>query len=226
MTIFALDSATATGSAAIIRDGKRMAEQISDGTRPHSVALMPMCEEVFRQAGLTPQEIDVYAVTAGPGSFTGLRIGMGLIKGLAFAAGKPCAAVSTLEALAWGLHGTPQTVVAVLDARQGRVYTAGFLANEGIKRLCSDEVLYIDALAERYGGQEVMLVGDAAELCYNRLNDRLVCHLAPAECLFPLASCVAQAAARQNEFISAAALRPEYLQLPQAQRQRNEALGI
>lgn len=220
MTIFALDSATAAGSAAIVRDDRIICEQISDGTNPHSVALMPLCDAVFRQADAVPQDIDCYAVSVGPGSFTGLRIGMGIIKGLAFAAGKPCAGVSTLEALARGLDRSQQTAVAVLDARQGRVYTAGFALNQNVERLCPDGVLYIDELAERYSGQSVLFVGDAAELCYNRLKDRIDCRLASPEFLYPRASCVARVAAAQDQFESAAALRPVYLQLPQAERQR------
>lgn len=220
MIIFALDSATAAGSAAIMRDGELLSEQVSDGAQPHSMALMPMCDEVFRQAGVSPHEIDGYAVTAGPGSFTGLRIGMGIIKGMAFGTGKPCAAVSTLEALAWGLRGSRRTVAAVLDARQGRVYTAGFAPGEDVRRLDADGVLYIGELAGRYAGQTVTFVGDAAELCYNELKDTLNCRLAPREFQCPRASCVARAAVERDQWRTAAALVPEYLQLPQAQRQR------
>lgn len=226
MIVFAADSSTRAGSAAVLRDGEIAAERCIDAGLTHSETLLPLCDEVFRQAKVTPADIDFFAVTIGPGSFTGLRIGMGTIKGLAFATGKPCAAIPTLEALAYNLSGSDKIIVPVLDARRDRVYTAAFLAERGeIARLCPDRVVDIDSLADNYKDKKIVLIGDAAVVCYNRLRDKLDCAIAPELNLLPKASGAAHAALRyiaRGETVHAAGLVPEYIQIPQAERERRE----
>ncbi len=225
MTVFAVDSSSKAASAAILRDGTLLAESYADVGLTHSETLMELCDEVFRRTGLTPADVDYFAVTSGPGSFTGLRIGMGVVKGLAFAAGKPCVAVPTLEAAAWNAVPTPRTVVAVCDARRARVYCAAFCCEREPERLFDDCVLTYDELAEKLAGQATLFVGDAAHLCYNELKGRLDCAAPPAPRALPRAGCAAYAAARlagRGAAVEAAALVPSYIQIPQAERTLKE----
>lgn len=223
MIIFATDSATGAASAAVWQDGRILAESYTDVGLTHSQTLMVLCDEVFRRTGMTPDDVNVFAVTDGPGSFTGLRIGMGTIKGMAFAAQKPCVAVSTLEALAWNVPGASRKAVTVCDARRDRVYYAAFDVSQGVKRLCDDGVVEIQALADLHRDDTVVLIGDAAQICYNELHQTIDCMMAGSGNLMPRASSVAAAAAVQVEngkTVTAARLVPRYIQVPQAERER------
>ncbi len=228
MIIFAVDSATRACSAALVRDGISLAESGLDMGLTHSQTLMPLCDDVFRRAGISPADVDYFAVTCGPGSFTGLRIGMGTIKGMAFAAQKPCVAVPTLEALAYNVVPTERTVIPVLDARRDRVYCAAFSAERAVTRLCEDSVDEINALGNRLTERKLLFVGDAAEICYNTLKDRVDCIVPPACHQLPRAACVAMAAISyisQGRAVPAAQLVPDYIQLPQAERERRQREG-
>lgn len=225
MIIFAIDSAMGAASAALLRDGKLLAESYADIGLTHSQTLMTLVDEVFRRAGLAPSDVDYYAVTDGPGSFTGLRIGMGTVKGLAMGAGKPCVAVSTLQALAWNVAGSSRTAVAVCDARRGRVYHAAFSVEQDVRRLCDDGVLEVGQLAQTYSKTPIVLVGDAARLCYNRIHTEVDAALPAPGNQMPRASSVAAAAVgviEAGSVVSASDLAPRYIQLPQAQRERQE----
>ncbi|MEG2259910.1 MAG: tRNA (adenosine(37)-N6)-threonylcarbamoyltransferase complex dimerization subunit type 1 TsaB, partial [Oscillospiraceae bacterium] len=111
MIIFAVDSSSCAGSAAVYKDGTILAESFANVGLTHSETLMVLCDEVFRRSGIGPCDVDYFAVTSGPGSFTGLRIGMGTVKGMAFATRKPCVAVPTPEALACGLAPCDRLIV-------------------------------------------------------------------------------------------------------------------
>lgn len=225
MILFAVDSATSAAGAAVWRDGKILAESFADVGLTHSRTLMVLVDEVFRRAGLAPGDVDYYAVTDGPGSFTGLRIGMGIVKGLAYGAGKLCVAVSALETLAWNVAGVSRRAVAVCDARRGRVYHAAFDAENGVRRLCEDGVVEMEALAELYKNVPIILVGDAAQVCYNMLCTGVDCVLPAPGSRMPRASSVAAAAAAIAEAggaVAAGDLAPRYIQLPQAERERKQ----
>jgi tRNA threonylcarbamoyladenosine biosynthesis protein TsaB len=225
MTIFAVDSSTRAGSAALTHDGGLLAEGFIEGGLTHSETLMPLIDRVFRSAGIKPGEVDYYAVTIGPGSFTGLRIGMGIVKGLALASGAPCVAVPTLEALAYNVLGSPETAVAALDARRDRVYSAAFSVLERVERLSGDSVVEISDMAGLYRGSRVVLIGDAAEICYNKISASVDCRLAPREALLPAArgaAAVAEGYIARGETMTAAKLRPRYIQLSQAERALGE----
>ena len=125
MNILAIDTAGRSASAALLRDDAVLYETVCNCGLTHSETLMPMIDAALKTGGVRPDQLDLYAVTAGPGSFTGLRIGLAAVKGMALAAGTPCAGVSTLEALAW-CHTGSGTVIAALDARRGQVYWAAF----------------------------------------------------------------------------------------------------
>ena len=121
MKILALESSAVACSVALTEDDFLIAEAYQNNGLTHSVTLMPMCENLLKNCGLTLQDMDVIAVAAGPGSFTGLRIGVSAAKGLGWALDKPCAKVSTLEAMAWNLSALKGDICPVMDARRSQV---------------------------------------------------------------------------------------------------------
>lgn len=225
MIILAVDSSTKAGSAAVVRDGVVCSESYADVGLTHSQTLMQLVDEALRRAQIAPKDVDLFAATAGPGSFTGLRIGIGTVKGLAFPTDTPCAAVSTLEALAFGAAPCERLVVPVLDARRNRFYCAAFRCEDGVQRVWEDGVLDADALLQKLQGERVLFTGDGAEMCYTMFKDKLDCVLANPANRLPRASFAALAAAQRGETVSVAAMAPIYLQLSQAERERNKKQG-
>ena len=214
-------------SVAVSEDGALIAQSYQRSGLTHSRTLMPMCRDLLENCGLTLGEMDVVAVAAGPGSFTGLRIGVATAKGLAWPGDKPCAGVSTLEAMAWPLAHLEGDLCAVMDARRHQVYNARFQAECGrLLRLCPDRAISIDELAAELLSREKtqILVGDGAELCYNELTKRgLPVRLAPPHLRWQSAWGVARAAeelARTGGLVTAAELAPVYHRLSQAERER------
>ncbi len=214
-------------SVAVSEDGALIAQSYQRSGLTHSRTLMPMCRDLLENCGLTLGEMDVVAVAAGPGSFTGLRIGVATAKGLAWPGDKPCAGVSTLEAMAWPLAHLEGDLCAVMDARRHQVYNARFQAEGGrLLRLCPDRAISIDELAAELLSREKtqILVGDGAELCYNELTKRgLPVRLAPPHLRWQSAWGVARAAeelARTGGLVTAAELAPVYHRLSQAERER------
>ncbi len=214
-------------SVAVSEDGALIAQSYQRSGLTHSRTLMPMCRDLLENCGLTLGEMDVVAVAAGPGSFTGLRIGVATAKGLAWPGDKPCAGVSTLEAMAWPLAHLEGDLCAVMDARRQQVYNARFQAEGGrLLRLCPDRAISIDELAAELLSREKtqILVGDGAELCYNELTKRgLPVRLAPPHLRWQSAWGVARAAeelARTGGLVTAAELAPVYHRLSQAERER------
>ncbi len=214
-------------SVAVSEDGALIAQSYQRSGLTHSRTLLPMCRDLLENCGLTLGEMDVVAVAAGPGSFTGLRIGVATAKGLAWPGDKPCAGVSTLEAMAWPLAHLEGDLCAVMDARRQQVYNARFQAEGGqLLRLCPDRAISIDELAAELLSREKtqILVGDGAELCYNELTKRgLPVRLAPPHLRWQSAWGVARAAeelARTGGLVTAAELAPVYHRLSQAERER------
>lgn len=226
MKLLAIDTSSRTASCAIVEDGVLLGEFYTNISLTHSQTALPMVGNLLEQARVSLKEIDCFGVTAGPGSFTGLRIGIAAVKGMAHALGRPCVPVSTLEALAWNFQGIPCTVVPVLDARVSQVYTARFSWEAGsLVRQSPDEAISIADLEERLKKIEkpVFFVGDGADLCYNKLNSRLPCMTAPPAIRYTRAAAVALAceqACFNGQTVSAGALAPAYLRLPQAERER------
>ncbi|WP_050698418.1 tRNA (adenosine(37)-N6)-threonylcarbamoyltransferase complex dimerization subunit type 1 TsaB [Anaeromassilibacillus senegalensis] len=227
MKILAIDSSASAASAAIVEDGKILGECYTNTRLTHSQTLMPMVQGVLECARVPLESIDLFAVSAGPGSFTGVRIGVASVKGLAMAQEKPCAGVSTLEAMARNLAHLDGIICAVMDARCSQVYNALFEARNGkLNRLTEDRALAIAALAEElqeYGQKPVFLVGDGAKLCYNEEKIKALGAILPPEpLLYQRAWGVAEAAKdlfQRKETLTAAALAPVYLRLPQAERE-------
>ena len=224
MLILALDSSASPASAALLEDGKILSEFYINTKQTHSQTLMPMAEAVLRLSAKTLDDVDCLAVSAGPGSFTGVRIGVSCVKGLAMARNIPCAGVSTLRAMAENARGMDGVVCAVMDARCGQVYNALFRVENGeIERLCADRALPISELyAEcKAYGDKLLLVGDGAALCHKTFSAFGARLLQPQQ-QFQRASGVALAAQEQlcaGQTVTPDALMPIYLRLPQAERE-------
>lgn len=222
MKILALDSSAAAASAAIAEDGKILGENYINVGLTHSQTLLPMVQSLLQCSGLTIKDMDLLSITNGPGSFTGVRIGVAALKGLAFDGDKPCAPVSTLESSAYNLLGSDCIACAVMDARCNQVYNAMFDCSENeITRLTEDAAIKIEQLPEMLSNydKKVVLVGDGANLCYEALKDRLpYIKLAPAHLRFQRASSVALAAEKAKT-VPASELLPLYLRMPQAERE-------
>ena len=179
MNILGIDSSAVSVGAALVCDGKLLADGFINNKITHSQTLMPLVLSLLDNSRLTLADIDVFAVSAGPGSFTGLRIGISAVKGMAYALGKPCRAVSTLAAMAYNVPLFEGIVCAVMDARCSQVYNALFEVNGGaVTRLCDDRALKTDELKAEleanYADKRIILVGDGAALCYDRFAGGLV----------------------------------------------------
>ena len=226
MKLLALESSAKAASCAVLAGGELLASAWQATGLTHSRTLLPMVEDLLENSELSIQDVDAIAVAAGPGSFTGLRIGVSAVKGLAWAAEKPCVPVSTLEAMAWPLAHLEGHIVCAMDARRQQIYNAVFLAEGGaLTRLREDRALSLEEAAgdlEELDGP-VYIVGDGAELCFRFLSQRgMDCQLAPAHLRLQSAVGVGLAACRRwpEGAVSAQALAPVYLRLSQAERER------
>lgn len=224
MLILGIDTAAAPCCAAVYDTDKQqtLGSVVINNKLTHSVTLMPVVSDLLRNSGITTEDIDLFAVANGPGSFTGLRIGISAVKGMAFAASKPCAAVSTLEAMAYNVAICDGIVCAAIDARCNQVYTATFLNDNGtVTRLTEEECLKADELAARlseYDG-DIILVGDGAQLVKKAADEQGInTRLAPDPLRFQTGYGVCLAA-MNAERITPEQLMPMYLKLPQAQRE-------
>lgn len=224
-----IDTSARAASAAVCEDEHILCESYLDVGLTHSETLLPMLEAMLRTAAISLDDIEAIAVSVGPGSFTGLRIGIAAVKGLAFPRGIPCIGVSTLEGLAWNLIGQSCIACCVMDARCKQVYTARFaVEGETVTRLCDDEAITIAELEEKLsalGGEKpVILVGDGALLCYNSFGEKLNIQLAPPQLRCQHANSVCRAAAGRAA-VGAGELAPAYLRMPQAERERRKKEG-
>ena len=227
MKILALESSAVAASVALCEDEALIAQSFQNSGLTHSQTLLPMAQQLLKSCGLTMDQVDLVAVAAGPGSFTGLRIGVAAAKGLAWAVEKPCAGCSTLESMAWSLAGFEGEVCAAMDARRKQVYNARFRVDgERPHRLTPDRAIALSQLAEELQGdpRPKLVVGDGAALCSGFLSEAgIPCRMAPAQLVMQNAVGVALAAeemAARGETVSARDLVPVYLRLSQAERER------
>ena len=231
--ILALDTSAKPVSCALIKDGRILASNYCNSGLTHSQTLMPMIDHMLSVADVTVAQLDAIAVNAGPGSFTGVRIGVSAVKGLAFAGGIPCVSVSTLESMAENVAITDDVIVCgAMDARCSQVYTALFAKQNGVAvRLTEDMAITIDELGERLKdvNKPIVLVGDGSEICYSRLADSIPnLMLAPPSVRYQSAASTAVVAEKKllaGETVTAAELLPVYLRLPQAERELNAKLN-
>ena len=226
MKIFACDSTAKTASVALCEDNILLAEFTQNGGNTHSETLLPMTEVLLNSMKTDIDEIDIFAVSEGPGSFTGVRIGAATVKGFAHRKNKPCIGVSTLEALARNLaFGENKLIIPVMDARRGQFYTAKFAFKDGkLIRLCEDMAQgFEDFLAEvKELGGKVYLCGDGYNAGRKLLGDEYS-YVTPEKLRYQSAYSVAQIAYEKylaGDRTSAEELRPTYLRLPQAERDR------
>lgn len=229
MKILSIDTSAKVTSVAIVSETAVLAEYSIDTKLTHSQALMPMVHSICSVSAIPLNSIDGFAVAVGPGSFTGLRISIGAIKGMAYALSRPCVGVSTLQGLALNLTDSDGIICATMDARCNQVYTAIFECSGGsVTRLCEDMAVTTDELLEKltHYKKNIFLVGDGADLCYNKFKET---HnnimLADKSRRYQRASSIGFAAMVDflaENTVSAAAIMPTYLRIPQAERELKE----
>lgn len=229
MLTLVFETSAKAGSVALMEGRKLLGESYQNTGLTHSQTIMAMAQSLIAACGYTPQDVQAVAVAAGPGSFTGIRIGVAAAKGFAWGSQIPCYGVSTLEAMALNLGAYEGLVVGVMDARRSQVYTATFRAEEGIlTRLTEDRAISLQQLGEELVQSDcpVYLVGDGSTLTYNTLGSTVSQLIMPPEHkMHQRAAGVGLAAALMIEAGlpgNGADLQPNYLRLSQAERERIE----
>lgn len=226
MKILSVECTASPVSAALAEDGKILGEYFLNQKTTHSQTLMPMIDSLLNVCNVAPNDIDAFAVTVGPGSFTGVRIGVSAVKGLAEPLDKPCIPVSVLEAMANNMEAIDCIVCAVMDARCNQFYNALFKVQYGkIERLCEDRAILKEELINEVANLEngslpIFAVGDGADIFYESAKDSIEnLKLAPESLKYQRATGVYKAALEVKETVLAEELLPTYLRLPQAERE-------
>ena len=227
MKILAFETSAKAASVALMENGKLLGEAYQNTGLTHSQTLMVMAEDLLKTCNLTPKDVEAVAVAAGPGSFTGVRIGVAAAKGFAWGAELPCYGVSTLEAMARNLGVYQGYVVLAMDARRSQVYTAIFHAEKGVlNRVEEDMAISLEELGNKIKNFEepVFLVGDGALLCYNTLLEEVPGLVLPPEHRMHQRAAgvalTAQVMMDAGDPGNGAELTPNYLRLSQAERER------
>ena len=232
MNLLAVDTSGPVAGVAVLRDGEIAYEGAAVNRLTHSVNLMPMIEEALGRAGLDISDIDYYTAVTGPGSFTGVRIGVSAVKGMAHGAQRPCIGVDALEALAAGVCMTDALLCPIQDARAGQVYGAAFLPGMPPVRRLEDMAqklsVFVEKAMEVADGRRLCFLGDGVKT-YRRaieelLGDRAV--FAPAHMSYLRPAAVAALAdLHRDRAVDYLTLMPVYLRAPQAERERARRLG-
>lgn len=228
MKILAVDTSDNTATACVAEDNKLLAESVVNYKKTHSQTLMPMIDKCLNDSGTDISEIDLFAVANGPGSFTGLRIGVSAVKGMAHALGKPVVEVSTLEGMAYNLYMCADVICPIMDARRSQVYNAVYSwDNAKLNILEPPRALSIEECVEdvrKYGRKVVFLGGGVdvhREYIISQLKEQAV--FAPFSCNAQKASSLAAAAmGRIDEKKTCYEVVPFYLRKPQAERELEE----
>lgn len=223
MKVLGIDTATMMGSIGLIDDEGAIAEYSLNIRATHSERLMPAIDRLLKDSGIMPKDIDGFAVSIGPGSFTGLRIGLATVKGLAMGWNKPAAAVSTLEALAFNLAYAEHLICPILDARKNEVYTAMFKSDGrgGMKRLVQDMAIDMQTFLREYD-EDIIFMGDAVDSYRERILDILKdrAHFAPKNRNMPSGASVAELGLkkiRDGKAVDPSGLAPFYIRRPEAE---------
>ncbi|MEA4899771.1 MAG: tRNA (adenosine(37)-N6)-threonylcarbamoyltransferase complex dimerization subunit type 1 TsaB [Eubacteriales bacterium] len=229
MIVLAVDASGPVAGVGLMKDERVLYEAVADLGRTHSEALMPMVEAAMSAAGLEASEVDLFAAVAGPGSFTGVRIGVCAVQALSQATGKPCVRLNALEVLCEGQFGFEGAVCPILDARRGQVYAAAFRRAGGAsERLMEDAALALDDFLDMLPESgRLLFVGDGVQAHGARIAQRLgerALIAPPAHArIMPSAAC--RLAQKQSDRATdAAQLRPIYLRAPQAEREREAGI--
>ena len=229
MKILAFDGTAKAASVAVL-DGERVLGYYTvDNGLTQSELLLPMAENLLESLKMTFNDIKLYTTSVGPGSFTGVRIGVSLIKGLAFGRNIPCVEVSTLEALAENLSGIRGIIVPCMDARRAQVYSATFSSDgESLSRLTEDRAISLSDLASELSGydENIYIVGDGYAVAKSAMDNAGVKTMNTPELLILESAVsvgkVAKKKYEKGEFVSDDELAPVYLRMPQAERERLE----
>lgn len=230
MKILAFDGTARIASVAVCENDRVLASYSVDNGLTQSELLLPMAEDMLKALKMSFKDMDAFAVSVGPGSFTGVRIGVALVKGLAFGRGVPCIAVSTIEALAENLSPIDGIIVPCMDARRNQVYNAIFDGDgETVRRLTEDRAIPLTELGEelkKYGERRIYISGDGYGVARAALIKMgIKCEATPEILIGENAASVARVALRsyeKGEYCTDTVLMPTYLRLPQAERERLE----
>ena len=233
MNILMIDTSGPACGVAISQNGKIVCElQLTSG-KTHSQRVMPMVDRALEMCEMTIADIDLFGAVAGPGSFTGVRIGVSTVKALAHAAGKPCIGIDALEALAANITDFDGVVCPILDARAQQVYGAMFKAGMPPVRLMEDEAEKLTLFLDRVeaAGEDALFIGDGVEPCRKMIEERLGerAYFAPAQHLGLRAASACALAAEyakdEANLKDCMTLLPLYLRAPQAERERAAKLA-
>ena len=231
MLTLAFETSAKAASVALTREGKLLGESYQNTGLTHSQTLMVMAEGLLKQCGKTVEDVNAVAVAEGPGSFTGVRIGVAAAKGFAWGRQIPCYGISTLEAMAVSLGTYQGYVCPVMDARRSQVYNALFYVNQGqLQRVKEDRAIALSDLAEELNTLEapIYLVGDGSPLTHRTLSGQIPGLILPPEHRMHQraigVALLAEAKAQAGESGDGAALQPNYLRLSQAERERMEKM--
>ncbi len=232
MKILALDSSGLVASVAIVTEDAMLAEYTVNYKKTHSQTILPMLNEIVGMVEVNMDEIDAIAVAAGPGSFTGLRIGSATAKGLGLALNKPVIAVPTLEGLAYNLYGTERLVCPIMDARRNQVYTGlyEFVGNQ-LQVIKEQTAMAIDELIEEINelGKEIIFLGDGTAIYHDIIGEKMKVpySFAPVHLSRQRAGAVGALGMemyKKSQYETAAIHEPVYLRVSQAERERAEKL--
>lgn len=234
MKILAIDSSSVVATVAITDEEKIIAEYSVNHKKTHSQTLLPMIDEIVKMAEINIDELDAIAVSGGPGSFTGLRIGSATAKGIAFAIKKPIIHIPTIDGLAYNMYGTNRIVCPIMDARRNQVYT-------GLYRFENDEFITIEAQSQKdimdviksvnEIGKSVVFLGDGTSI-YKEIitkNINVDCQFAPIHMNMQRASSVAALAVKyynEGKVIESSEHKPDYLRKSQAERELEEKMKV
>lgn len=234
MRILGIESSSLVASTAIYEDGITMAEYTVDFKMTHSQTLLPMIDEMVKLVGIDLNTIDAIAVSGGPGSFTGLRIGSATAKGLGLALNKPLIHVPTLDATAYNLFGASGLICPIMDARRNQVYTGVYCyTDHRLDTVWEQDTMSIEALAEGLNclDHEVIFLGDGVAVYREKLQELLTIpfSFAPAHVNRQRAAAVAALAEvyyKEGKIQTAEEHEPEYLRKSQAERERAERESV
>lgn len=231
MLVLGIESSSMVASVAIISDEKIICEYTINNKKTHSQTILPMIDEMIKMSEIDKKDIDAIAVSGGPGSFTGLRIGGALAKGLGFALNIPLIHVKTLEGMAFQLYGTKELIVPIMDAKRNQVYT-GIYENENEFKVIKEQTPQdIEELIQELNqtGRKVTFLGDGI-FCYKDIIEekcKVEYTFAPSHCNMPRAASVAALGLKmynEDNYQNASEFLPDYLRVSQAERERNERL--
>lgn len=233
MLVLSVDSSSTTATCALVKDDQILAELNLNSKREHSVLIMDIIDQILKSYNLSINDVDAFAISEGPGSFTGLRIGMATIKGLAFSTKKPCISLSTLDALAYNAFTFDGIICPIIDALRDNVYTNLYKNVDGeltpiSQAACLSLTELINDLNSR--NEKVIFVGDGVTKHRDRIaNEIPYATFAPLNCLYPKASSLGELAIKKlnlgitsplNEF------NPVYLRKSQAETEYEKRMGI